>query len=88
MNKQWKKEQASCCFTADVCLHQSVNQMYNNQNMAKSDLFSTAWSSPFFPHLKFRSVGGVLDADEPVHAVEGGHPVGVGHYRHLEEIRF
>ena len=32
----------SICCTADVCLHQSVNQLHNNQNMAKLVLFSTA----------------------------------------------
>ena len=26
--KQWKKEQVSRCCTADVCLHQSVNQLF------------------------------------------------------------
>ena len=26
IDKQWKKEQASRCCTADVCLHHSVNQ--------------------------------------------------------------
>ena len=36
--KQWKKEQASCCCTADVCLRQSVNQLYNNKKMAKLPL--------------------------------------------------
>ena len=41
VNKQWKKEQASRC-TADFCLHQLVNQLYNNQKMAKLVLFSTA----------------------------------------------
>ena len=30
-SKQWKKEQASRCCTAHVCLRQSVNQLYNNQ---------------------------------------------------------
>ena len=30
MNKQWKKEQASRCCTADDCLRQSVNQLYTN----------------------------------------------------------
>ena len=29
-NKQWKKETSFCC-TADVCLRQSVNHLYNNQ---------------------------------------------------------
>ena len=29
--KHWKKEQASGCCTDDVCLRQSVNQLYNNQ---------------------------------------------------------
>ena len=29
--KQWKKELASRCCTADVCLCQSVNQVYNNK---------------------------------------------------------
>ena len=29
-----KKEQASSCCTADVCLRQTVNQLYNNQKMA------------------------------------------------------
>ena len=41
---QWKKEQASRCCTADVCLCQSANKLYNNQKMAKLVLFSTAWS--------------------------------------------
>ena len=41
--KEWKKEQASCCCTAYVCLGQSVNQLYNNQKMAKVVLFSIAW---------------------------------------------
>jgi len=41
-SKQWKKEQASRYCTADVCLRQSVNQLYNNQKMAKFFLFSTA----------------------------------------------
>ena len=36
-----KKEQASHCCTADVCLCQSVNQLYNNPKMAKLVLFST-----------------------------------------------
>ena len=27
-------------FIADVCLHQSVNQLYNHQKMAKRVLFS------------------------------------------------
>ena len=41
VNKKRKKEQASRCCTADVCgLCQSVNQLYNNQNMAKLVLFS------------------------------------------------
>ena len=40
--KQWKKEQASHCCTADVCLCQSVNQLYNEQEMAKLVLLSTA----------------------------------------------
>ena len=31
--KQWKKEQVSRCCTADVCLCQSVNQLYNNQTL-------------------------------------------------------
>ena len=31
MFKQWKKDQASQCCTTDVCLHQAVNQLYNNQ---------------------------------------------------------
>ena len=35
MVKQWKKDQASRCYTADVCLCQSVNQLLNNQKMAK-----------------------------------------------------
>jgi len=34
MTKQWKKEQASRCLTADVCLRQSVNQLYNIQKIA------------------------------------------------------
>ena len=42
--KQWIKEQASRCCTADVCLHQSVNHLYNNQKMAKLVLFSAACS--------------------------------------------
>ena len=45
MRKQWKKEQASCCCTGDVCLRQSLNQLYNNNKMAKLVLFSTAWQS-------------------------------------------
>ena len=40
--KQWKKEQASHCCTADVCLRQSVNQLYNDKKMAKLVPFSTA----------------------------------------------
>ena len=39
ITKQWKKEQASHCGIADVCLLQSVNQLYSNQNMAKFVLF-------------------------------------------------
>ena len=42
IGKQWKKEQGSRCCTADVCLRQSVNQLYNNQRMTKVVLFSTA----------------------------------------------
>ena len=34
-----EKEQESRCCTADVCLHESVNQLYNNQKMAKLVLF-------------------------------------------------
>ena len=37
-----KKEHGSRCCTADVCLRQSVNQLYNNQKGAKVVLFSTA----------------------------------------------
>ena len=44
MFKQWKKEQASGYCTADVCLHQSVNQLYNNNKMAILVLFSTVCS--------------------------------------------
>ena len=33
ITKQWKKEQAIRCCTAYHCLRQSVNQLYNNQNM-------------------------------------------------------
>ena len=40
--KQWKKEQAIRCCTADVFLCQSVNQLYNNHKMTKLVLFSTA----------------------------------------------
>ena len=40
--------------------------------------------APCVTHLEFGSGGGVLDADEPVHAVEGGNPLGVGHDRHLQ----
>ena len=40
MEKQRKKEQASCCCTPDVRLRQSVNQQ--QQKMAKIVLFSTA----------------------------------------------
>ena len=41
--KQWKKEQASRCCTADVCLFQFVNQLSVQQpKMAKLVLFSTA----------------------------------------------
>ena len=42
IDKQWKKVQASRCCTADVCLHQYVNQLYNNKKMTKLVLFSTA----------------------------------------------
>ena len=38
-NQAMEKKQASCCCTADVCLHQCVNQLYNNQKMAKLVLF-------------------------------------------------
>ena len=31
ITKQWKKEQASRCCTGDVCMRQSVNQLYNDQ---------------------------------------------------------
>ena len=34
-----EKEQESRCCIADVCLHESVNQLYNNQKMAKRVLF-------------------------------------------------
>ena len=40
--KQWKKEQASGCCTADVCLCPPVNQLYNSQK--RPNLF-------FFPLL-------------------------------------
>ena len=43
IGKQWKKEQASRCCTADVCLRQSMNQLYTKQHMAKLVLFSTAY---------------------------------------------
>ena len=47
--RQWKKEQASRCYTADVYLCQSVNQLYNNQKMVKLALFSAVWSLvPYF----------------------------------------
>ena len=42
VSKQWKKEQASRCCTADVCLCQSLNQPCNNNKMAKHVCFSTA----------------------------------------------
>ena len=45
--KQWRKEQAIRCCTADVCLRQSVNQLYNNNKMAKLVLFSTACTSHY-----------------------------------------
>ena len=35
-------------------------------------------------HLEFGPGGCVLDADEPVHAVEGGNTLGVRHDRHLK----
>ena len=41
MTNQWKKEQASCSCTADVCLRQSVNQLYNKSTTKK-------WSNLFF----------------------------------------
>ena len=44
---QWKKEYASRCCSADVChtyLCQSVNQLYNNNKMAKLVHFSSAWT--------------------------------------------
>ena len=41
-NQAVEKKQASHCCTPHVCLRQSVNQLYNNQNMAKLVLFSTA----------------------------------------------
>ena len=44
MCKQWKKEQARRCCTTDVCLHQSVNQLYNNKKWP--NLF-------FFPLLDY-----------------------------------
>ena len=37
--KQWKKEQASRCCTADVCLCQSVNQRYNNKKLTNLFFF-------------------------------------------------
>ena len=49
--EQWKKEQASRFCSADVCLRQSVNQLYNNQNMAKRVLFSTACGSRFIAYM-------------------------------------
>ena len=39
MGKQWKKEQASRRCTADVCLRQSVNQLYNNQKNGQTCSF-------------------------------------------------
>ena len=42
LSMQWKKEQASRCCTAYVCLRQTVNQLYNNQKMAKLVLFASA----------------------------------------------
>ena len=48
--KQWNKEQAIRCCTADVCLCQSVNWLYNNNNkMAKLVLFSTicTWQTKY-----------------------------------------
>ena len=44
MAKHWKIEPASHCCTADVCLRQSVNQLYNNQKITKLVLFFTAWT--------------------------------------------
>ena len=40
--RQWEKEKVSHCCTTDVCLHQFMNQLYNNQNMAQLVLFPTA----------------------------------------------
>ena len=42
LNQAVKKEQASRFCAADVCMCQSVNQLHNNQKMAKLVLFSTA----------------------------------------------
>ena len=47
ITKQWKKEQANSCCTADVCLCQSVKQLYNDNKMTQIVLFSTAWWSLF-----------------------------------------
>ena len=49
LSKQWKKEQANHYCTADVCLRQPVNQLYNNNKMAQLVLASTAWF--FHNHL-------------------------------------
>ena len=59
IGKQWKKEQGSRCCTADVCLRQSVNQLYNNQRMTKVVRFPLLAHWPViretlsyaFPHL-------------------------------------
>ena len=54
--KQWKKEQASRCCTADVWLNQSQNQLYNNQK----------WPNLFcFPLL------GILSATLPSISLSG-----------------
>ena len=36
MFKEWKKEQVSCCCTADVCLCQSVSQLYNKEKLVQT----------------------------------------------------
>ena len=58
VSNMWKKEQASRCCTADVCLCQSVNQLYNNKKWP--NLF-------FFPLLSESSQFCDLESDLLTH---------------------
>ena len=53
-NQAVEKEQASRCCTADaadVYLHQSVNQLYNNHKMAKLFFFSLLSRNTFIRYV-------------------------------------